>query len=189
MLSIGDTTQFPTLADFKEARDLAKSAHETLDASVKLLSKGIYHVIDVNDGKTPLFDGDGNPRPEAEVPNPDLAAPAPTPEADLTVPALGCAPREDGAIDVEIVEGSVSDLADVEDVDELAEGIPPADDAPVVTESDRLFEAAKTRARETGKTSTKAIRAEFSVGYEKAKAIMERLFAEGIINEGGEVIA
>jgi hypothetical protein len=84
----------PTLEDFKAARDLAKSAFETLKASYDLLSKGINQVMEDEveappaSPSAPLFTEEGHPRPEA----------------DLSIPALLCKPYpEEGALDVEIV--------------------------------------------------------------------------------------
>jgi exonuclease VII small subunit len=81
----------PTLEDFKTARDLAKSAHETLKAACDLLSKGINQVMEEDeeepkpDTSAPLFQEDGQP----------------VPVADLSVPALGFTPQ---STDAELVD-------------------------------------------------------------------------------------
>lgn len=130
----------PTLADFKDARDLAKSAHETLDSAYKLLSKGIHHVIDgKGDEETKLFKPNGEPQPEA----------------DLTVPP---AEERDGG------EEAPGDALD--DITAKARELLVAD----------------------GKVTTKSLRAAFSIGYEKANTIMDRLITEGLIDEKGEAL-
>ena len=88
--------QPPTLEDFKTARDLAKSAHETLKAGCDLLAKGINQVMDEDHAEevtppTPpaMFSEDGQP----------------VPEADLTRPAIVCAPYPaPDWMDVEVVD-------------------------------------------------------------------------------------
>jgi exonuclease VII small subunit len=86
----------PTLEDFKTARDLAKSAHETLKAACDLLSKGINQVMEEDeeepapDAAPPLFDGEGQP----------------VPAADLSVPTLGFTPQ---TVDAEVIFGIMLD--------------------------------------------------------------------------------
>lgn len=51
----------PTLQDFKNARELAKSATITLDSAVKLLEKGIHSVVSIDEEEgTTLFGGAAN---------------------------------------------------------------------------------------------------------------------------------
>lgn len=91
----------PTLEDVRTARDLAKSAHETLKAGYDLLSKGINQVMQ-----------DEDPAPSAPEPPPMFDEHgAATPEADLTVPSIRCAPYPDhDAMDVEIVANPAKTL-------------------------------------------------------------------------------
>lgn len=165
----------PTLADFKDARDLAKSAHETLDSAYKLLSKGIHHVIDgEGDEETKLFKPNGEPQPEADLTAAPAEEPAPAPEPDLTLPALGC----DGVMDAEIV--------DPEGEGEGEEGNG-GEEVPVDALDD-LTAKARELVVADGKVTTKSLRAAFSISYGKAKAIMDRLIAEGLIDEKGEAL-
>lgn len=89
-------------------------------------------------------------------------------------------------------EGPYSDSAVVAEAYEAAhhQAEPDADsNAELAEPNDRIYSAVKARARETGSTSTKTIRAEFTVSLSLAKAIMERLFQEGIIDEAGKAVA
>lgn len=65
----------PTLKDIERARDKAKDAHEILDASAKLLKRGIYTVADAPPVETPLFASTGEPAANVHTEEPPAAAP------------------------------------------------------------------------------------------------------------------
>ena len=180
----------PTLADFKEARDLAKSGYETLKASYDLLSKGIRTVIEEEEQEeAPLFKGNGEPTPQADVTAGDEGAEESAPEP---LPTIGY--FDTGVMDAEIVgdgdlvvngeNGNLDSEAISSVVEDEAESPNPQTEDEIIA---GLVDKARAIVSGTNKITTREIEKALSVHRSLAKTIMDALEAEGTIDSEGYV--